>query len=643
VTLRATVQLVTAALTGTALALGGGVPALAAAVDAPPEAWHVAALHLAEAHTLSRGAGVIVAVLDSGAAPHKDLNGALLPPVDVAPSGARSEPARGTALAGLIAARGGGRSGLLGVAPQAKILPVRVSGRGFDARPDRVAAGIDRAVDAGAHVIVSTYARPEVSGALAAAVRRAVAADVLVVAPAAPATATTVTLGDLPGVVSVTGARRDGRPVRDVVTGLRIDVAAPGENLVAPVRTSLGDAYAEVSGAEFAAALAGGIAALVRSKFPRLPAADVSRRLELGTQRDMSLGWGSIDAVEALNRPLEELPAPKPAVAMPPASTLPRDRQWYLDAVRLPDAHRITVGGNVTLGLVAGKIDTDRPDLTGRLGPQTWINTDGSEGDPPTGAARPVDTAAAVLAGGAGGTGYLGAAPGARLIAASGGAQQSAAQVEAAVRWLVDHGAKVVLVIDGARSLTPAAAAYALGHDAVLVAPHSPTAPAVPGVIAVRGVRQGELISSGRSPSLTAPGEANLLLGDGQVASASPDESAAALVAGTAALVRARHPQEDAKTTVQRLLSTASPVTGESAAAYGRGVVDPVSALTKEIKPVANNPLGEPPPKRHEGGRERTSWTGIAAVGAGALILAGLLAWILRRRRTRPVVTAQEN
>ena len=628
-----TIRAVSAALAGAALAVAGGAAAGAAPAGAPPDAWHVRALHLAEAHQLSRGAGVTVAVLDSRVQSHRDLRGALLPQVDVAPAGTRDDAARGTQLAGLIAARGDGRTGLLGVAPQAKILPVRVSGRGFDARPDAVAAGIDRAVDGGATVIVTTYSRPELTGKLAEAVRRAVAANVVLVAPAGPGTPTAQTLADLPGVVSVTGVDRDGDPQRDSVRGLRLDVAAPADRLVAPVRASLGDAYTQVSGADYAAALVGGVAALVRSKYPQLSNSDVARRLERDTRRDMALGWGSVDAADALTRTLAELPAPKPAETGPATGWQPRDRQWYLDAIGIPDAHRVTRGDKVTLGLIAGKIDTARPDLTGRVEQQVWINTEGKAVDPPSGAPRPADTAAAVLAGGSGGDGYLGAAPAARLIAASGGAQANTTQTEAAVRWLVDHGAKVVLAIDGAQSLSPTAAAYALTHNAVVIAPHAENAPTVPGVLTVRGVRQGEVLSSGLSPALTAPGEINLLLGAGQVASASPDESAAALVAGVATLIRAHYPDADTNTTIQRILSTATPVTGDSAIAYGHGIVDPVAALTADVPTATQNPLGQPRPAEDNGDRDGWPWAVIGAAIAAALLLIGLLTVILRRRR----------
>ncbi|MFF5288880.1 S8 family serine peptidase [Paractinoplanes globisporus] len=625
-----------AGLTGGALALALGVPSLALAAPAAPEAWQVASLKLAAAHKVSRGAGVTVAVLDSGVAAHAQLAGALLPEIDVVAAG---DPARGTELAGLIAARD------LGVAPQAKILPVRVGAKGFDAGANAVATGIDRAIAAGAKVVVSSYAKPEISPALSAAVRHAVAADVLIVAPAAPTTATTVTLGDLPGVLSVTASDESGRPVRESVSGLRIDVAAPGDHLVAPVHASLGDAYAEVSGADFAAALAGGVAALVRSKYPGLSAADVARRLGYGARRDFSLGHGVIDAADALGLPLKKLPDPKRG------ALLPRDEQWYFGAVRLTDAQRVTLGEGVALGLVTASVDATRPELTGRVTQQ-----------PPWGPAGRSGTEAALVAAGSGGDGLLGAAPAARLI------------VAADSRWVVDHGAKVVLVVDGA--FTEDDAAYAVAHDAVVVAPWSDTAPVIPGVIYVRGVGQDEPTAAAHPPALSAPayaaaggGGGSAAIGRGPAAAgggsatasggpatagggsvaaggssaAGGGVSAAALVAGVAALVRAKDPGANANNVVARLLDTATPMTGASATAYGRGIVDPVGALTEGTFSVGKNPLGEPAattPAADGDSGSRWAWVAVPIV----VLVAGLLAWVLLwRHRRRPVVAAEED
>src|SRR5262249_48452583 len=95
--------------------------------------WHLGFLRVAEAHRYSQGAGVVVAVVDTGVdATHPDLTGSILPGADVRPgasgNGQTDTDGHGTAMAGLIVAHGhgpGNSAGVLGLAPQAKVLPVR--------------------------------------------------------------------------------------------------------------------------------------------------------------------------------------------------------------------------------------------------------------------------------------------------------------------------------------------------------------------------------------------------------------------------------------------------------------------------------------------------------------------------------------
>ncbi|HKE65211.1 MAG TPA: S8 family serine peptidase, partial [Micromonosporaceae bacterium] len=97
--------------------------------------WIISALNLASAHRLSEGKGVVVAVIDSGVdASHHDLSGNVLSGADFSSGDVSSGDGHtdtlghGTGVAGIIAAHGHGprdESGVLGIAPKAKILPVR--------------------------------------------------------------------------------------------------------------------------------------------------------------------------------------------------------------------------------------------------------------------------------------------------------------------------------------------------------------------------------------------------------------------------------------------------------------------------------------------------------------------------------------
>jgi len=174
--------------------------AAVAIIPAPPahannirsDQWHLDFLRISEVHRITRGEGVTVAVIDSGVEPHPDLRDNLLPGIDVADGGSgdgrEDHDGHGTAMAGLIAAHGrGGNSGVLGIAPAAKILPIRYETPtmpgGEIGAGRRVAKGIDWAVAQGAKVInLSIGGGP--AAELREAVERAIAADVVVVAAA---------------------------------------------------------------------------------------------------------------------------------------------------------------------------------------------------------------------------------------------------------------------------------------------------------------------------------------------------------------------------------------------------------------------------------------------------------------------------
>src|SRR5258705_3264553 len=94
--------------------------------------WYLDAVHVTQAQSVSRGQGVIVAVIDSGVdAGHPDLAGAVLPGMSFGAPGSqagRTDPdGHGTKMAGIIAARGGGPNNALGIAPAASILPIAVT------------------------------------------------------------------------------------------------------------------------------------------------------------------------------------------------------------------------------------------------------------------------------------------------------------------------------------------------------------------------------------------------------------------------------------------------------------------------------------------------------------------------------------
>ncbi|MEU4474739.1 S8 family serine peptidase [Micromonospora sp. NPDC023888] len=271
--------------------------------------WHLEYLKAFDAQRISRGAGVTVAVPDTGVQPHPDLHRNLLSGADIIDdgngNGQNDQNSHGTGMAGLIAAHGqGGTLGALGIAPEAHILPIRdtpVDGQG---EPDKLAAGISFAIRNGADIISIS----SVGGAgipLQQSIKTALAADVVVVASAGnhPQDAAVGYPASEDGVIAVGGIDRDGNRAAVSVTGPEIDVVAPAVDIYS---TSIDGKYRKGTGTSDATAIVAGAAALIRSKYPYLPAREVAHRLTAtaidkgAPGRDDEYGYGVIDLVAAL-------------------------------------------------------------------------------------------------------------------------------------------------------------------------------------------------------------------------------------------------------------------------------------------------------------------------------------------------------
>jgi membrane-anchored mycosin MYCP len=263
------------------------VPSATVTAEVP---WAQRRFGLGRLDGVADGAGVVVAVVDSGVdAANPQLTGAVLAGIDVLDTGGDGRldcVGHGTAVASIIAARPRSGNGLVGVAPAATILPIRVSERtdnetgGRSAPASSVAAALRTAVDRGARVVNMSLTTDQDDPALRAAVRQAVAHDVVVVAAAGnrreagnPRTYPAA----YDGVLGVGAIQPDGVRTAESQTGDYVDLLAPGADVVAATR---GGGQARYAGTSFAAAFVSGTAALVRQYLPRLTATQVTERLK---------------------------------------------------------------------------------------------------------------------------------------------------------------------------------------------------------------------------------------------------------------------------------------------------------------------------------------------------------------------------
>jgi len=262
-----------------------------------------AKLHLVQAHRLSIGRNVTVAVIDTGIDRlHPELAGAIAASFDAI--GAKEPPdAHGTAIAGAIVAHGR----LMGVAPAARLLAIRAfstAGPDAEATTMTIVRSIEWAVAHGARVINMSFAGardPVIGRALAEARRKGI---VLIAAAgnAGPTSPPLYPAADA-NVIAVSATDIDDHLLDVANRGRQIALAAPGVDVLLPAPHAR---YQLATGTSFAAAHVAGIVALMLARNPQLTPDEVRAELvatarDLGPKgRDDMFGAGLADAYRAV-------------------------------------------------------------------------------------------------------------------------------------------------------------------------------------------------------------------------------------------------------------------------------------------------------------------------------------------------------
>jgi len=356
-----------------ALAVATSAPASAAPADSvrDQQQWVLSMLDVTSAWQLSEGANVTVAVIDSGVNPDvSDLAGAVETGSDFTNlNTSPSDPhwgQHGTWMASIIAGRGNGfDDGIIGVAPESKILSIRVipdmndpGYKKYDGEREatiqgELADGILEAVRDHAQVISMSIGYSAPSGTVRAALQDAYDHGIVLVASAGNSGdndeqhnrggqrgwAPVSFPAEYPGVLSVGAVNMQGQPTSFSSGNLSVKVAAPGEDVPAQGRNGL---YYTVNGTSPACALVAGIAALIKSKYPSITPAQVTEALTTTAQQpgggyNVLTGFGIADADTALiqaGKLMGERPVGSPvsltthfgggAAAIPAAPVTPR-------------------------------------------------------------------------------------------------------------------------------------------------------------------------------------------------------------------------------------------------------------------------------------------------------------------------------
>ncbi|GIF25624.1 hypothetical protein BJ973_003902 [Actinoplanes tereljensis] len=279
-------------------------------VTAENASWGQLRMDARSVWTQSNGGGVLVAVLDTGvSAAAPALSGAVHTGDDTDCRG------RGTALAGLIAARPVDGSPVVGIAPAAGILPVRIVGDDGKPTAQGLAAGIQTALAGNAKIIMLGTGVTTPDDELRDAVQAAEAADAVVIAPISADKENPVWYpAAYESVLAVNGEAPDGKATVAAPATAGVDLLAPAAGFgIAPV----GSGHYQVGGTAVAAAYTAGTAALLRSARPQLSADQVRHRLETTAEHPVRAsdaathGFGAVDPYAAVATTAGE-PSPVP-------------------------------------------------------------------------------------------------------------------------------------------------------------------------------------------------------------------------------------------------------------------------------------------------------------------------------------------
>jgi subtilisin family serine protease len=309
---------------------------LAAADPRQAEQWAVASgtvLDLPGAWQLAQGRGITVAIVDTGARlEHADLAPNVWTNFDETPGNGSDDDhngyvddvhgvdlsskrnsqdvddghGHGTHVAGIVAAAQNGR-GVVGVAPQAKLMIVKVLSDSGSGSSGNVAEGIRYAAANGARVINCSVGGDEPDRRLNEAVKAAADANALVVASAGndgrdidsrPNYPAAIPASNLLAVASTDPD--SGRGISDFSNfgRLAVQVAAPGAKILSSANDG---GFAIMSGTSMAAPMVSGVAALAASVNSRISAADLRGVLmQNATRSRLPVAAGYVDALRSV-------------------------------------------------------------------------------------------------------------------------------------------------------------------------------------------------------------------------------------------------------------------------------------------------------------------------------------------------------
>jgi subtilisin family serine protease len=298
--------------------------------------WHLSKIGATTAWDTTQGAGVTIAILDSGVdMTHPDLVPNLVPGFNVYGNNSDTSDVcgHGTAVAGSAAARTDNSVGVAGVAGQAKIMPIRIAYKdaasgGCYAYASTIASGITYAADHGARIANVSYGPLAGNAAIQSAAQYMKNKGGLVFLSAGN-DGLDQNITPTTSLIAVSATDSNDAKASWSSYGTFISVAAPGAGIWT---TSQGGAYGGWNGTSFASPIAAGVAALMMAAAPSLDSTQIEQALfssavDLGTAgRDANFGYGRVDAAAGVKAAqakvgVADTQAPTAAITSPAASS----------------------------------------------------------------------------------------------------------------------------------------------------------------------------------------------------------------------------------------------------------------------------------------------------------------------------------
>lgn len=231
--------------------------------------WAITAFNLPNAWNKAQGEGVVIAVLDSGCQiDHEDLKNNMLDGYNVV--NPKELPldklGHGTHVAGIIAAEDND-IGIVGVAPKAKIRPVKILNDDGTGNMMNVAAGIRWAADMKCDFISMSLGSPIPVQHVRKAIQYALSKGTIVFCAAGNAAERSLTKeifypANYPETIAIGAVDINMRRAKFSNTGKNLDFMAPGVDILSTVPTNW---YAKMTGTSMAQPFACGVAALLLS------------------------------------------------------------------------------------------------------------------------------------------------------------------------------------------------------------------------------------------------------------------------------------------------------------------------------------------------------------------------------------------